>query len=263
MPWFRVDDKFHDHPKVRKLRGDKTAAIGLWSLAGSWAADNLTDGFVPGEIVQRFDPKERYARRLVEVGLWTVDEQDGESGYRFHQWTEHQPTRSEVENRRKETRERVKRWRERNGQSKTPPLEVTNGVGNALHGTDVTPLVTPPPTRPDPARPEPEDGYLAGGSPVENNTPENGRSWGSGMPDEWEPHAGHRMLATQRGLDCDHEANQFRAHALDKGRVSQNWHAAFDSWLGRAGVERGGRLRALNGAPQVNRDGTTGRAVEW
>src|SRR5690606_40221612 len=83
MTWFRIDDKLHDHPKVRKLRKDKLAALGLWTACGSWSADTLSDGFVPTEIVQRFDPTEQLAKRLLEVGLWVEDEHDGEDGYAF------------------------------------------------------------------------------------------------------------------------------------------------------------------------------------
>jgi hypothetical protein len=83
---FRVDDKFHDHPKVRKLGDDQLVAVGLWTLCGSWTSGRAPAGFVPTEVVQRFDRKERYARRLVEVGLWCLAEVDGETGYRFYQW---------------------------------------------------------------------------------------------------------------------------------------------------------------------------------
>ncbi len=100
MTWFKVDDQFHDHKKVRRLGKDRLPAAGLWSLCGSWAADNLTDGFVPTEVVQRSDPTEQYARRLVEVGFWEIAEQDGEAGYQFHDWDDHQPTRAEVLERR-------------------------------------------------------------------------------------------------------------------------------------------------------------------
>src|SRR5690606_26094528 len=87
--------------------------FGLWTACGSWSADTLSDGFVPAEIVQRFDPTEKLAKRLVEVGLWAEDEHDDEFGYRFHQWTEHQPTKAEVERRRSEARERMRRNRAR------------------------------------------------------------------------------------------------------------------------------------------------------
>lgn len=164
MTWFRVDDKFGDHPKVRKLRGDKAPAVGVWTLCGTWSADNLSDGFVPTEVVQRFDPKERYAKRLVDVGLWTVTEQDSETGYQFHQWDEHQPTRAQVQKRRNDTKKRVQEWRTRNASQETPREHLGNGTGNALHDPYVTPLVTPPPTRPDPTRPL-VDGQVRGEGP--------------------------------------------------------------------------------------------------
>lgn len=91
MAWFKVDDKLHDH---RKARAAKKAAMGVWVLAGSWCADNLTDGFVPTSVLARWGT--RYdARALVEVGLWYADEQDGEQGWRFHDWDEFQPTRAQ------------------------------------------------------------------------------------------------------------------------------------------------------------------------
>ena len=87
MPWFKIDDTFHDH---RKSRAARKAAVGVWTLAGSWAMANKTDGFVPEEVLTRWGTKAD-AARLVEVGLWLVDEQDGETGWRFHDWLNYQP----------------------------------------------------------------------------------------------------------------------------------------------------------------------------
>jgi len=91
MTWFKVDDKLHDH---RKARAAGTSAMGVWLLAGSWSADNLTDGFIPAAILPRWG-RPRDASRLVEVGLWHAYEQDGEKGWRFHEWDERQPTRAQ------------------------------------------------------------------------------------------------------------------------------------------------------------------------
>lgn len=96
IPWFKVDDKLHDH---RKARGAGATAMGVWLLAGSWAADNLTDGFVPVAVLGRWG-RPRDAQRLVDVGLWNVAEQDGEKGWRFHGWDEFQPTSKAIEARR-------------------------------------------------------------------------------------------------------------------------------------------------------------------
>lgn len=91
MAWFKVDDKLHDH---RKARAAGTAAMGVWLLAGSWSADNLTDGFIPATILPRWG-RPRDAKRLVDAGLWHADQQDGEGGWRFHEWAERQPTRAQ------------------------------------------------------------------------------------------------------------------------------------------------------------------------
>jgi hypothetical protein len=113
VTWFRVDDKLHDHPKVRRLGKDRLPAMGVWLVCGSWCADTLGDGFVPDEVVSRVDPKHRYATRLVAVTLWHRARQDGEDGYVFHEWTHHQPTRSDVQEARRKTAQRVQAHRAR------------------------------------------------------------------------------------------------------------------------------------------------------
>lgn len=87
MPWFKVDDGLHDHRKARRAG---KAAMGVWVLAGSWCMASETDGFVPADVLARWGTK-RDADRLVEVGFWYADEQDGEAGWRFHDWLSYQP----------------------------------------------------------------------------------------------------------------------------------------------------------------------------
>ena len=110
MVWFRVDDKLHAHRKSRKAGVE---AMGLWLLAGSWCSDQLADGFVPDYMAAAIDPRgyRKHAAQLVKAGLWVPAEHDGDEGWRFHQWEEHQPTAAEVEDRR--TRERDKKRRQR------------------------------------------------------------------------------------------------------------------------------------------------------
>ena len=91
MPWFKVDDKLHDH---RKARSASKAAMGVWVLAGSWSADNLMDGFVPTSVLSRWGTKAD-AARLVEVGLWHPFVKDGEPGWIFHEWETYQPPRAQ------------------------------------------------------------------------------------------------------------------------------------------------------------------------
>ena len=99
MTWFRVDDKMHDGPKVRRaLRSHPTkrrdvAAMGLWVMAGSWCGEHQEmGGFVPAEILERFDDDhEDLAARLVDCGLWEEAERDGEDGYQFHDYDDLYP----------------------------------------------------------------------------------------------------------------------------------------------------------------------------
>lgn len=116
MTWFKSDDSFWRHPKIRKLGKDRLPAVGLWQLAGTWCADNIAmntaDGFIPDEQVEQWDPKHRYAKRLVAVGLWYRTEVDGEHGYLFHDWAEYQHTRESVEAEREEWRKKKQKQRQ-------------------------------------------------------------------------------------------------------------------------------------------------------
>ena len=141
IPWFKVDDKLHDH---RKARAAGKAAMGVWVLAGSWASDNLTDGFVPRSVLSRWG-KVADAQRLVGVGLWHEDEQDGESGWRFHEWHERQPSRASVEVERAEARARMAELRAKRKANKR------NGSAEQLpNNSGTSEEVRSAPTRPDP-----------------------------------------------------------------------------------------------------------------
>lgn len=108
--WFRVDDTLAFH---RKAMQAGNAAMGLWVRAGSWSGQQLTDGAVPEDIARSLGSRAE-AKRLVDVGLW----HRVEGGYAFHQWEERNPTREEVEQRRKASAERIRRWRENHKQDK-------------------------------------------------------------------------------------------------------------------------------------------------
>ena len=107
MTWFKVDDKLHDH---RKVRVAGTRAMGVWLLAGSWSAGNLTDGFVPSKIAMRWGDRKDFSR-LVAAGLWKPEQLGDEDGYRFQDWTQYQPSRAEIEEHRALHAERMRSWR--------------------------------------------------------------------------------------------------------------------------------------------------------
>lgn len=83
------------------------ACFGLYVRCGIWVARNLTDGFVPGEIVSAYGSPEQ-ARKLVDVGLWEAV--DG--GYLAVDYLTLNKTSTEVSKRRKAESERKARWRE-------------------------------------------------------------------------------------------------------------------------------------------------------
>jgi hypothetical protein len=113
MPWFMTDDKLHSHKKIVRATQAGVAPMGLWVIAGSWSADQLTDGFIPEYIAIRIDPlgwKEN-TTALVRAGLWVEDEHEEEAGWRFHDWEDRQPTREAVMEKREQARDRMARVR--------------------------------------------------------------------------------------------------------------------------------------------------------
>lgn len=71
MTWFKVDDSFHSHPKVRKVLTDDPSALGLWVLAGSWSTCHATGGFIPAGVPKYLLPRgDQIADVLVRANLW-------------------------------------------------------------------------------------------------------------------------------------------------------------------------------------------------
>lgn|GEM_PF-3570319 len=93
IPWFNVDDGFaNSKPVLRIPRRYRCAAIGLWTLAGSWSAKELTDGFIPDEALEEFASTTAMAGMLVKAGLWTKVE----DGWQFEGWSKWQKTKEKV-----------------------------------------------------------------------------------------------------------------------------------------------------------------------
>lgn len=110
MPWFKVDDGMHSHPKPRRAG---LAAVGLWSVAGSWSSQHAQEGFVPDWFVASWPQGRRNAERLVEAGLWMPGDREGETGWWFHDWHDFQPSKAEIERDREANRQRQRKFREK------------------------------------------------------------------------------------------------------------------------------------------------------
>jgi hypothetical protein len=130
MAWGKVDDNLAFHPKVLAVGNE---AMGVWVRALSWSMQQLTDGFIPNDILVALKAMP-VSSQLVEVGLW----HEAEGGFQFNDWNCYQPTREQVLSERAKVTERQAKWREAKAKNNGVTNAVTNGVTNAA------------PTRPDP-----------------------------------------------------------------------------------------------------------------
>ncbi|MDJ0337435.1 hypothetical protein [Cryobacterium sp. PH31-O1] len=127
MVWFNVDDGFPTSPKVLSIpRGERMAAVGLWTIAGASCAKHLTDGHIQTFMLDEWGADPLSAEALVASGLWETTPQ----GFVFHDWEGWQRTREEVEGKREAERLRKKTWRENRADQKA------NHVPPLSHGTD-------------------------------------------------------------------------------------------------------------------------------
>lgn len=150
MTWFKVDDNLAFHAKVVAAGNP---ALGLWVRAGSWSAQQLTDGFVPDHMLAALGTKQQ-AQRLVDVRLW----ERVEGGYTFHEWELRQPSRGDVEAERAAARDRMREMRaKKKGVTQTPKPQVSAPRAEDVRANTkrTSPEVrdlfgNPDPTRPDP-----------------------------------------------------------------------------------------------------------------
>jgi hypothetical protein len=158
VTWFRIDDSFGTHPKVLSIpRKDRPTAVGLWTLAGVYAANHLTDGHIAPHMIEELGVPKRFATILVTARLWHVPgdecascEQQGTlpftEGFQFHDWLASQPSRAKVHQNRKEDAERKAAARAARASKRPPepPADEDDEPGDS--GT---------PTRPRPSGPTP------------------------------------------------------------------------------------------------------------
>jgi len=104
MPWFRLEDSFHQHPKVVRAGN---AAVGLWVRCGTYSAQYLTEGIVPTEVANTFG-RRREIEALVTSRLWV----EHEKGFLMPDFLDYNPSAEQVETARAAARERQRRARE-------------------------------------------------------------------------------------------------------------------------------------------------------
>ncbi|WP_327368755.1 mucin-2 [Streptomyces sp. NBC_01217] len=118
MPWFKVDDTAHAHPKLLKAGNP---AVGLWMRAGAYAAQHLTEGTIPGVVAQLYGTAPQ-ARKLIAAGLWHEHghtcprpkcKQPAPGDYYMHDFLIYNPTKAAVTADREKAAGRQKKAREK------------------------------------------------------------------------------------------------------------------------------------------------------
>lgn len=221
MPWFKVDDGFHGHPKVVEL---SLQAVGLWTLAGTWCAGYLTDGEINLRSIRRLGGDEGQAAELVDAGLWV----DGEPGtYHFKDWADYQPLKADVEAERESARERMKNVRAKKKRVQPNTGDGSEDVrpnnprtfGRSSEEVRVTP--TQSQSHPDPT---PPSGGVAGGQT------------GTRIPKDFTLTPEMLRWAQDNTPNTDPRAStrKFTAHfksVAGRTQFKTDWTAAWEAWL--------------------------------
>lgn len=231
MPYFPVDDGFSSHPKVTRLRRGPTRerAIGLWTLAGSWCAFNLTDGHIPPGQVAELGCTSAAAQWLVDVRLWHAAGHDCPAcpqpepgGWVFHEWAVQGRnfTRDAVLQRRAVKAAAGAKGGVRSGQTRRTAAKQAGSTAEVLASPDVqagaSQLVEPPslgsslrsepPSQPNPASLRSATSSPASSEPHQPpKTPRIGLA--ASDEDRPEPHPGGRALDRHGHPRHDHEPN--------------------------------------------------------
>jgi hypothetical protein len=101
MVWFKVDDRFHQHPKVRTAGN---AAIGLWIRCGTYCSQYETDGFVPRNVADSYGTRVQIDK-LIRAGLWVPVN----GGWQMSDYLDYNPSHQVLDQKRKVDRERKRR----------------------------------------------------------------------------------------------------------------------------------------------------------
>jgi len=137
MPWFKIDDSAHSHPKFMRAGN---AALGLWLRCGSYSAQHLLEGFVPKDIVKPFKGTPAQVQKLIDAGLWHDAGHDCKrcpqpaGGYMIHDFFEggRNTTRAQHEANKKGAAERAAKSRESRKRtvSGSNPNNIQDAIGS-------------------------------------------------------------------------------------------------------------------------------------
>jgi len=125
--WFKVESKMASHRKTRLIPRDRaevplrTAAMGAWWFAACWAAENESDGFIPAEETERFDPDGVLIPWLVKAEYFEPATVGGERGWILHDWLDVQESKADLEAARERDAAQKRRARAAKASRPSPP----------------------------------------------------------------------------------------------------------------------------------------------
>lgn len=266
MPWFVVDDSAHSHPKFMKAGN---AAVGLWLRCGSYAAQHLTEGIVPAQVVTMYGTAPQ-AARLTKAGLWhpaghacSRCPQPEPGDYVIHDYLAYNPTRRQVDDRRTKAAQRQRRHRGQvNPEPPNPPLNRERFADDSETNRDRFDDESNPNRRPvadefpghedasrrdshvprarafpSPPLPSIKEGVDVGGESA------GSRARGEQRPDGLAPidvdgftlTDGMRRWAHRDGfaalVDLDFSTQQFVSHYRSTGARRKSWPDAWQKWI--------------------------------
>ena len=220
MPWFKVDDSLHSSKKLLAIpRRHRLAAIGLWTIAGSWSADQLEDGIIPDYMVEEWGGTKTVVDCLVTAGLW---ERAG-GAVKFRNWAEYQPTKADVERERTAARERMRNAR---AKRKGVNLEEQGDPGECSPEPEPNFDGTSGEVRESFANPDPVPVPVP--FPVPVPTPFLSSDADASDPDEDDGAGANEEFPEHVYALCDYLAEQIKRNGNKVGKIGTRWHQAMD-----------------------------------
>lgn len=197
----------------------------LWLIFSTWCSEHLSDGLIPGDIVPsltagwRKRDRTSATRALLASQLIATAEPDG---VRVVDYLQYNPSREWVVAERERWSRNKRNQRVTSNVSGESPVSLTQGpAGDARDPVPSRPI-------PVPSRPGLPTGVLFG--PAKPEPAKRKRK----LPDDFEPQAQHRSLATELGVDLETELPRFLDHHRGKGSLMLDWGAALRTWLRNA-----------------------------
>ena len=247
MAWFKVDDGLHSSRKLMSIpKRARFGAIGLWAVAGSWSADELTDGHVPEYMLSSWGAPPSAPGALVAAGLW----ERVSGGYLFCNWHEYQPSKQDVDAERAASRERMRELRARRKQGKPRKDAEDSELFERTGANGSESVRNPDPTRPDPS--------------ISNEIEVLPRKRATRIPDRFIVTAEMRSWAAERvplvvvDESTERFVNYWRAKAGKDG-TKLDWPATWRNWLIRDQDDRA--ARKLTPTERAQQTAAAGRQV--